>query len=109
MSLWDIIVGRKPENENDFSVPRNNVFHALSAFLNPMQWLQHSNLFSNILCSPMISSVLLMGRMNGGNMNGFGNMIQNDLEFMANELDFYQNNSVLMYSSALSYFQQKCK
>lgn len=125
-SIWDILLGSTPENENDFSVPRNII-----NFINPMYWLKHSGcinwMVSNIIASPMISSLLWMKygdfqnnlNMNPLNMNGImdemmiggimniagQNRIVNDLKFMANELKFYQNNSILLYSSPVSYFQ----
>ena len=124
-SIWDILLGSTPENENDFSVPRNMI-----NFINPMYWLRYSGcvnwMVSNIMASPMISSVIWMkygdlkNNMNmnmnmndimddmmiGGMMNIAGqNRIVNDLKFLANELKFYQNNSILLYSSPSSYFQ----
>merc|ERR1712228_499835 len=95
-------------------------------FVNPMTWLKYSGsvnfMVSNIIASPMISSVMLMGHKMNGNGNGIGigggpqmhimgmmnfgngNRMFNDMKFMSDELKFYQNNSILMYSSALSYF-----
>lgn len=130
-SIWDILLGSTPENENDFSVPRTNsglLFKTMINFVNPMTWLKYSGcvnlVLSNILSSPMISSILFMGHsMNSNNYNnnhgidigaqmrlmgiiniGGKNRIINDLKFMTNELQFYQNNPILMYSSPVSYF-----
>merc|ERR1712154_196767 len=113
-------LGTTPEHENDFSVPRNSL-DAMAAFINPVNWLGYSNcaqlVMANIVSSPMMSSVavFLMSRnlsdcnvgMHVG-MDGLlgGNAMGNDLKFMANELMYHQNNnSILMYSSSISYFQ----
>mmetsp|Transcript_38206 Transcript_38206/g.61164 ORF Transcript_38206/g.61164 Transcript_38206/m.61164 type:complete len:978 (+) Transcript_38206:17-2950(+) len=135
MTIWDILLGSTPENENDFSVPRTSmavfesVVSAMAHFVNPVNWLKYSGcanlMVSGILASPMVSSVMWMsyGMKNGAVAQGMGhsaveqqvqmmgimnfgakNRIVNDVRYMADELKFYQNNSVLMYSSPAWYF-----
>ena len=132
MSLWDILIGTQPEHENDFSKPRT-MMSALISFINPINYIKYSNLsnllITNIISSPFISSVLFLRNefmnkdnnvllnglngLNGGGMNdmmgimnfgGDGMRIYNDIKYVSNELKFYRNNSILMYSPYLSYF-----
>merc|ERR1712154_314117 len=103
ITIWDILMGSTPENENDFSVPRNSI-NIISNFVNPITWLRHSGfanfMLLNIVRSPLISSVLMMN--NNHHLGAAGNRIFNDLQFMSNELDFFRRNQVLMYSPSLS-------
>eukprot|EP01083_Nonionella_stella_P218849 784395_1 len=111
MTIWDILMGSTPENENDFSVPRNSfglVLDMMFNFIRPITWIKRSGmanlLVSNIVSSPIISSVMLMkyglnnynenmnsfnygnGQMKWMGMMNYGcnnNRIFNDLQFMA--------------------------
>lgn len=118
-------MGSTPEHENDFSVPRTSMginLDSLMQFVNPMNWVKRSGfaklMVSNLVASPLISAVMLMKREMSTGMMGidtaeiqmlgmatFGHQkVWSDVQFMADELKFFGNNQILMYSPALSYF-----
>ena len=96
--------------------------NAMMQFVNPMTWIKRSGManlmVSNLVASPLISAVMLMQSGVSAGMMGMdiagvqmlgmasfgGGKMWRDLQFVADELKFFKNNQILMYSPELSYF-----